>query len=188
MSGFYFLFFFFLTACQRPARAATYIFDRKNVKLKGKAGEVKGWPWFLWRFRGPKEGRKEKGGTGKKRGLLIVKRRLATFIFARVFVFDDPDVLDAAELFERLAEVILLEALVTDDEEPRVRRVIVLRARIKLRVKRVSVSVVGHFATVDRHRTRKHVFVTGVALPVVSVTYLLFKITTPTNVNKKNFN
>lgn len=68
-----------------------------------------------------------------------------TFILPRVTVLNHPDVLDLAELLERFPQVILLEALVADDEEPRVRRIVVLRAQIRLRIIRVPFSVVGHF-------------------------------------------
>lgn len=72
-------------------------------------------------------------------------QRGITFILARVTILNHPDVLDLAELLERLPQVVLLEALVADDEEPRVRRIVVLRTQIRLRIIRVPFPVVGHF-------------------------------------------
>ena len=71
-----------------------------------------------------------------------------TFIVARVTILNHPDILDLAELLECFPEIILLETLVADDEEARIRRIIVLRTQIRLRII-IPFPVVGHFPNVN---------------------------------------
>jgi len=71
-----------------------------------------------------------------------------TFIVTRVTILNHPNILDLAELLECFPEIILFETLVADDEETRVRRVVVLRTQIRLRII-ISFPVVGHFPNVN---------------------------------------